>query len=179
MKKLILISVLACVILAMPLVDIRSQGNTAREVATSAMTSVSIVVPLAARETSQLSFGRFYPGQQGGTITISPQGSASWTSGVQLAASAPSAAIFSISGQGDATFAINLPNGPAILTSTDGTKTMQVNNWVSVPENGDAKVRLAGGAQEVRIGATLNVGSLDQNPKGIYTGSYEVTFGYN
>jgi hypothetical protein len=178
MKKLILISVLTCVILALPLIRVYSQVQVTTEVAASAMTSVSIVVPIAARETSQLSFGRFYPGQTGGTITISPQGNPETTSGVNVV-SATSAGIFSVSGQGDATFAINLPNGPAILTSSDGTKTMEVSNWVSVPENGDAKVRLQGGAQEVRIGATLRVGSLDENPKGIYEGTYEITFGYN
>ncbi len=179
MKKLILISVLSGALLAIPVEEVISQAQTTTEVAAAAMTSVSIVVPIAARETSQLSFGRFYPGQQGGTITVSPQGYVNATPGVVIAASAPSAGSFSVSGQGDATYAINLPNGPAILTSIDGTKTMEVSNWVSVPENGDAKVRLAGGSQEVRVGATLRVGSLDQNPRGIYTGSYEITFGYN
>ncbi len=178
MKKLILISVLACAFLTMPLEEAKSQVNAAKEVAASAMLSVSIVVPIAARETSQLSFGKFYPGQKGGTITVNPQGNSESSFGIIITASVPTAGIFAISGQGDATYAINLPNGPAILTNGDGN-TMEVSNWVSFPENGDAKVRLAGGSQEVRVGATLRMGSLDQNPKGVYSGRYEITFGYN
>jgi hypothetical protein len=38
---------------------------------------------------------------------------------------------------------------------------------------------LNGGSQEVKIGATLIVGSVNDNPKGIYTGTYFVTFSYN
>jgi hypothetical protein len=56
---------------------------------------------------------------------------------------------------------------------------MQVSDWVTIPENGDTGIRLDGGVQTVLVGATLKVGSLDENPKGIYTGSYQITFAYN
>lgn len=177
MKKLKVISLILFTFLVIPVVQAKAQANNSKEASASAMTSVDIVLPLAARETSQLSFGKFYPGEQGGSITISPGGEVD-ANGVSIVASVPSAGVFTLSGQGDATFAICLPPGPAILTNANG-QTMQVNNWVSVPENGDARVRLAGGAQTVSIGATLQVGSLDQNPRGEYNGTYEVTFGYN
>lgn len=178
MKKLILISVVICIFLMMPFEQGKAQVYATTEVFATAMLSIVIVVPIAAREISQLNFGRFIPGT-GGTITISPNGNVLTTSGVVIAASAPTAGSFAISGQGDATFAINLPDGAAILTNSDGTKTMEVSGWVTVPENGDANVRLAGGVQTVLLGATLRVGSPEANPKGLYTGSYEITFGYN
>ncbi len=178
-KKLKVISLIVFTFLVISVVQAKAQANNSKEASASAMTSVDIVLPIVARETSQLSFGRFYPSQQGGTITISPGGGVD-ANGVSIVASVTSAGVFTISGQGEATFAICLPTGPAILTSSDGSgRTMQVNNWVSVPENGDARVRLAGGAQTVSIGATLQVGSVDQNPRGVYSGTYEVAFGYN
>jgi hypothetical protein len=56
---------------------------------------------------------------------------------------------------------------------------MVVSDWVTLPDSGDAGIRLDGGSKTVLVGATLQVGSLDENPKGIYSGSYEITFAYN
>lgn len=179
MKTWIQISIVICTFLILPIPQGKAQAHTTIEVSASAMLSVNIVVPIAARETSSLNFGRFYPGTSGGTITVKPNGNVITTAGVVIAPSAPTAGSFAVSGQGDATYAINLPKGPATLTSMDGTKTMEVDDWVTVPENGDARVRLEGGIQTVLLGATLRVGSLDENPKGLYTGSYEITFAYN
>lgn len=179
MKKPALTSLVICTILMMTFEKGNGQIYANSEVSASAMLSIVIVVPIAARETSSLNFGRFFPGSSGGSITISPNGFVMTTSGVVITASAPSAGCFTVSGQGDATYAINLPNGPVILTNSDGTKTMEVAGWITDPENGDAHVRLAGGSQTVMLGATLRVGSIEENPKGIYTGSYEITFGYN
>jgi hypothetical protein len=38
---------------------------------------------------------------------------------------------------------------------------------------------LAGGTEKIMVGATLTVNGIESNPKGIYTGSYQVTFAYN
>jgi len=38
---------------------------------------------------------------------------------------------------------------------------------------------LENGAQTVYVGATLKVGSLIDNPVGIYTGTYTITFDFN
>jgi hypothetical protein len=56
---------------------------------------------------------------------------------------------------------------------------MVVSDWVTLPENADTGIKLDGGSQTVMLGATLNVGSIDENPRGIYTGSYQITFAYN
>lgn len=179
MKRWILIFFVISTSLVASVKPAHAQVHTNTEVAASAMLSIDVVVPIAARETQSLNFGRFFPGNIGGTISISPGGLVNTTSGVLITASAPSAGVFTVSGQGDATYAINLPNGPITITNSDGTSTMVVSGWVSDPVNGDANTRLQGGAQTVRLGATLRMGSLSENPKGVYTGSYEITFGYN
>ena len=163
----------------MPVQQARAQVNPQLEVSATAILSLEVVIPISAQEASPLNFGRFYPGANGGTIRITPGGYVSTTSDVVIAASAPGPGSFIVSGQGDATYAINLPKGPVFLTSTDGTKTMQVDGWITDPVNGDAKVKLAGGVQMVYLGATLHVGSLSQNPKGLYSGIYEINFAYN
>ena len=55
---------------------------------------------------------------------------------------------------------------------------MVIDNWVSVPVAGTGTGKLQNGFQTVFVGATLNVGSLKDNPVGIYTGSYNITFDF-
>ncbi|MCX6226445.1 MAG: DUF4402 domain-containing protein [Bacteroidia bacterium] len=173
MKKLILIIVAISTFLVLPAVRVMAQDRA------TARVSAMIIIPLTATEYTSLNFGRVFPGSQGGTITVSPTGYVVTSSTVVADASPRNPGGFYVTGQTDATFSIALPDGPATLTSTDDSKTMVVSDWVTVPENGDAGIKLTGGNQMVMVGATLNVGSLDENPKGIYTGSYQITFAYN
>lgn len=175
MKKLTLIFVAISTLLALPAKQVFSQD---RAVAT-AQASATIIIPLTATEAAQLNFGRFFPGDQGGTIAISPTGDVSTSSTVVADASPRNPGSFFVSGEIDATFSIALPEGPATLTHASDSKTMVVSNWVTIPEKTDTGIKLEGGSQTVLIGATLQVGSLDDNPKGVYTGSYQITFAYN
>lgn len=150
----------------------------ARDLA-QAQVSATIVIPIAAIEASQLNFGRFFPGEQGGTIMISPEGAVFTSSTVVPDASPKSPGSFFVTGEVDATYSIALPNSPSILTNSDASKTMEVSDWVTLPGNGEAGIKLSGGSQTVLVGATLKVGSPDDNPKGVYTGSYQITFAYN
>ena len=56
---------------------------------------------------------------------------------------------------------------------------MIVDNWQSNPGPGYGTGTLEGGAQTVYVGATLKMGSLQDNPPGIYTGAYTITFDFN
>jgi hypothetical protein len=38
---------------------------------------------------------------------------------------------------------------------------------------------LADGSQTVYVGATLKVGTINDNPVGVYTGTYAITFDFN
>ena len=141
--------------------------------------SATIIIPLTATEAFPLNFGRFFPGNEGGTLMISPDGFISATATVAADASPRNPGSFYVTGETDATFSITLPREPATLTNADHSKTMIVSDWVTIPENGDPGAKLAGGAQTVKVGATLKVGPLDENPKGLYSGSYQITFAYN
>jgi len=56
---------------------------------------------------------------------------------------------------------------------------MSVDEWFSDPAPGIGTGMLQNGFQVVLVGATLNVGTLHDNPVGIYTGTYTITFDFN
>jgi hypothetical protein len=141
--------------------------------------SAEVIEAITAVEYSPMSFGRFSTGDQGGEIVIPPQGPAISTSTVVTAGSDINPAIFSVSGARDATFSVTLPQGPTTLTSSTGEGVMLVTDWSASSEKGSDTFVLNEGIQKVKVGATLRVGTMDENPKGVYTGSYQVTFAYN
>lgn len=173
MKKPVLLKVVLIFAVLM------SYGQMFAQEYATATVSAKIIIPLTATEASQLNFGRFFPGNQGGTIVVSPSGTVMTTSSVVPDASPRNPGSFFVSGEPDATFSIALPTGPATLTNSDASKTIMVDDWVTIPENGQSGIRLDGGTQTIMVGATLKVGSLDENPKGTYSGTYQITFAYN
>ena len=56
---------------------------------------------------------------------------------------------------------------------------MRVENWISIPAPGLGAGKLINGYQVVYVGATLKVGTIIDNPVGMYTGSYSITFDFN
>jgi len=89
------------------------------------------------------------------------------------------AASFYVSGDADASYSISLPVSPVMLTHTSEAKMMLIEDWVSIPEAGIGTGILQGGFQTVFVGATLKVGTLYDNPVGVYTGTFEITFDFN
>ncbi len=141
---------------------------------------IAEIVPVfTATETSQLNFGRFAPGPEGGKIILSPQGSVSVLGSVYKGTGMHNAACFYVTGDQDASFSITLPEKPVILKHLNSPKTMIVDEWVSIPAPGAGTGSLQNGSQTVYVGATLNVGTLNDNPAGIYTGTYEISFDFN
>jgi len=145
----------------------------------SATATAQVIAALTATETSQLNFGRFSPETQGGLILLTPDGVLTTQGTVIPGGGAHSSASFYITGEYNATFTIVLPSGAAILTNTLNSKSMQVNGWQSIPAPGIGAGKLTGGAMTVQVGAVLNVGDMNANPVGIYTGTYTITFSYN
>ena len=66
-----------------------------------------------------------------------------------------------------------------VLKHINSARTMTVEEWNSVPAPGTGTGILQDGFQVVSVGATLNVGTLYDNPVGIYTGTYTITFDFN
>lgn len=141
---------------------------------------IAEVIPVfSAVETSQLNFGRFAPGPQGGEIILTPQNTISVTGSVFVSTGVHSAASFYVSGDNDASFSVTLPSGPVILRHVSSEKTMLVDSWVSSPPHGTGTGMLKNGFQVVYVGATLKVGTLNDNPVGLYVGNYDITFDFN
>ena len=138
------------------------------------------IIPIyAASETAQLNFGRFSPGPQGGLIMLSPESTISVLGSVFKGTTAHNAASFYVSGDLDAAYTISLPTTPVVLKHVSTTKTMQIESWSSIPSPGIGAGMLQDGFQVVYVGATLKVGTLHDNPLGIYTGTYTITFDFN
>jgi hypothetical protein len=154
-------------------------AQTATAVSATGHVIAEIIPVFSASETSQLNFGKFSPGPQGGMIIITPQSTISVVGSVFKGVGSYNAASFSLSGDADAAYSISLPASPVILSHTSAQKTMLIQDWVSVPEQGIGTGTLQEGFQVVYVGATLKVGTLFDNPVGIYTGTYSVTFDFN
>jgi hypothetical protein len=138
------------------------------------------IIPIfSATETAQLNFGRFSPGPQGGEIILTPESTVSVLGSVYAGTGLHNAASFYISGDTDASFTITLPSGPVVLKHASSTKTMLIESWISNPGTGSGAGILQDGSQTVYIGATLKVGTLQDNPVGVYAGTYTVTFDFN
>lgn len=138
-----------------------------------------IIPVFSANEVSQMFFGKFSPGATGGEVILTPESTISVLGDIYAGSGTHNAAIFCISGDNSVTYSISLPTEPATLTNTASSKTMVVNNWVSVPESGIGEGNLENGSQMVYVGATLTVGTIEDNPPGLYSGTYKITFDFN
>jgi hypothetical protein len=147
--------------------------------AVTAQAYAEVIEALTAEETNQLNFGRFSPETGGGRIVLSPEGVRTAQGSVILAGGFSQPGSFTITGAPGATFTIQLPQGSAWLLHQSGNKTLEVLEWTSNPPAGSGTGVLTGGQEIVTVGATLLVGSPEDIPAGIYTGTFTLTFAYN
>lgn len=143
----------------------------------TANASATIVTPISIARTAHMNFGNVaVNATTAGTVELSPGGARTAAGGVTLPATAGtvSAASFTVSGEGNYTYAITLPSTD--LTITDGTNTMTVNAFTSTPS---ATGTLSSGTQTLNVGATLNVAA--GQAAGVYTSTtpFTVTVNYN
>lgn len=135
----------------------------------------SRALEMAIQNTQELSFGSFVAGV-GGSVTVAPSGARSASGGVLLVpSSAGAAAQFTVTGDANATYTIQLPGNDFVkLTGPGGD--MQINEFTGSP-SGAAGQLSAGGSQILLVGATLNVAS--GQVAGQYSGSFSVIVDYN
>jgi len=132
--------------------------------------------PITIAATAQgLSFGAFYHGAAGGTITIDPAGSRSSTGDVVLLGLGYpfSTALFQV--HADPGTVISILNGPdAILTGIpSGTMTLHIG--ASNPSSPFVSNVVFSIAISLYIGGTLTIGNSAANPPGSYTGTFDIT----
>jgi hypothetical protein len=157
----------------------RLQAQSPQQSSVTGHVTAEVITAFSAVETSQMNFGRFSPGPYGGKIIITPQGTISVIGSVVQVSSIHNPGSYYISGDDQASFSINLPLIPTILTNTVNAKTMVISGWLSSPLSGTASGILHEGYATVFVGATLEVGTIEANPVGIYTGTYVITFDFN
>jgi hypothetical protein len=156
-----------------------TSGRVLAQTSINARATAEVIQALTAREAADLNFGRFSPETAGGEVKLTPNGVISSTGTVALSGGIHNAASFYLTGQNNSTVSISLPSGPAVLTNAVSAKTMEVYNWESYPSAGLGVGILNNGSLSVTVGATLKVGNMTDNPTGIYTGTYAITFAYN
>lgn len=158
-------------------------GNAAAQSLLSASATghinAEVITTLTAIETSQMNFGKFSPGPQGGELILTPENTISVLGGVWPGSGTHNAASFYVTGDPGISYTITLPSSPVEITHTGTARTMTVEDWRSVPALSPGAGMLENGAQTVYVGATLKVGPLIDNPVGIYTGTYTITFDFN
>jgi hypothetical protein len=138
-----------------------------------------VIEVYSATETAQLNFGRFAPGPQGGEIILTPESTISVLGSIFAGRGSHNAASFYVSGDTDAAYSISLPTEPVVLKHMSNSRTMSIIDWSSVPSPGIGAGILQNGYQVIYVGATLKVGTLYDNPVGIYNGVYTITFDFN
>lgn len=120
----------------------------------------------------QLNFGTFIQNGSSGTVDVSPQGVRSKTGSIILINSSniSPALIDVVAVPGTL---ITITNGSdASLTSSEGSI---ITLHIGDSDPGPSFIA-TGTSTPVRIGGTLNVGSISENPAGAYSGSFSVTF---
>lgn len=135
----------------------------------------SRALEMAIQNSQALSFGAFVAGS-GGSVTVSTSGARSASGGVLLIPSSEgSAAQFTVSGDANATYTIQLPGNDFVKLAGPGVD-MTINDFTSSPSEAGGQLG-TGGSQTLSVGGALSTGS-DQAP-GDYSGSFSVTVNYN
>lgn len=138
---------------------------------TSAASQISSVTT-----TQNFNFGSFYPGSNGGTVTISPNSTRSSTGDVVLLNQGTpcSQAIFEI--EAPAGTIVTITNGPdAILKgSNGGSLTLHIDD--SDPIAPITTTANPPATTSVSFGATLSVGSASTTVPGSYNGTFSIIF---
>ncbi len=141
---------------------------------TSASATAVVLTPIAISTTTNMSFGDVYADNATpGTVVLATTGSRSVTGGATTGATAGAAAVFAVTGNASATYAITLPTTDVTLVS--GGNNMIVNTYVH--DAGGAPALDGTGNASFNVGATLNVGAA-QAP-GTYTANFNVIANYN
>ena len=164
-------------LLALAIIVLGFTATSFAQVTATASTTATIITPIAIEKDVDMNFGNIAVSPTlGGTVVLPTSGARTKTGGVTLpvVTGTVSAASFTVTGEGNSTYSITLPSSAITLTSPSGTMTVE--NFVSTPSNTGA---LNNGSQEVKVGATLNVGAAQ--PAGTYTNesSLFVTVNYN
>ena len=132
--------------------------------------------PLGVSTTQNLSFGAFFQGVSGGTVIVYTDGSRSSTGDIILASlgNIYYPAIFSITANKGTVVTITNGSDATLTGSNGGSMTIHLGS--SLPASPIVINVDPPTVTQVKIGATLTVGTPLANPAGSYSGIFQVTF---
>jgi Domain of unknown function (DUF4402) len=148
----------------------------------TAEATATLVNPISIVATTNMDFGTIAASNSSGSVVLTTGGVATPNGGVTLVSGTPSAALFTVSGEGGSGFSINYP--PASILLNNGSDVLTVNAF-TYSNNGDATGTLSGvtgetGTSTIAVGATLVVPAGAK--AGIYTNTnddFTLTVNYN
>ncbi len=141
--------------------------------------SATIVKTYGANEESRLEFGKIYPNHTKSSVNISPTGERNTNGFVSFKDNQFASAKYSVAGEDELFCQVELPVKSISITNSNNSKSMIVSDWTSNLASSGGVAFVNNPSQEVNLGATLMVGSEEDNPAGVYSGTYNVTFLYN
>lgn len=148
----------------------------AQSTATASTTAV-LVTPISIAKTTDMHFGTVAASGTAGTVALDYANGRVATGGASLPAGSTlqKTGVFTVTGEGNSTFAITIPAAPITLTGSV-TGTMTVDNFL---DDLGATGTLVGGTKIINVKATLNVAA--GQPAGVYTNAAGlfVTVNYN
>lgn len=144
--------------------------------------TAELVEVLSASEISPLGFGRFFiDGEGTGSIIVSAIPSVYRTttgSSVHLAVGGHEGpAIYEVRGYPESAISITLPAPSQIAQIENPSHKMSVDTWVLYPSQ--SPILDSDGKLTLYLGASLQVGTIADNPVGQYYGTYTLIFSYN
>lgn len=135
----------------------------------------SVHAEIAIQNTQSLAFGSFVAGV-GGTVAVDTNDMRSANGDVMLIpSSSGQAAKFTVTGDPNATYTIELPANDFVKLTGPGAD-MVINDFTSTPSEAGGQLS-AGGSQTLSVGAALQVGG--GQTAGQYSGSFMVIVNYN
>ncbi|HCV15589.1 MAG TPA: hypothetical protein DF637_04575 [Rikenellaceae bacterium] len=154
-----------------------SASSYAQSSATATATG-TILTPIAIANAANMNFGNVASSGTAGTVVLPPAASPTRTTTGGVSLPSPvgtiSAATFTVTGNGSATYAITLPSTATTVTS--GANTMTVDAFTSSPSGTGT---LTSGTQTLYVGATLNVGASQAAGEYVSGTAFTVTVNYN
>jgi len=132
--------------------------------------------PMSLSTFQDLSFGAFITGYMGGTVIIYPDGTRSVTGDIITVFQGYQhhPAIFEV--EANPGVVISIMNGPDITLNGSNGGTLTLHLGGSIPESPFVNTLRPPFRTQVRIGGTLIVGNMLDNPAGEYSGTFSVTF---
>jgi len=148
-----------------------------------AMCFILFHLPLKAQESSipisvftlqDISFGAFFLGSTGGSVTVLPDGTRLVSGDIILANMGFSCfpAIFEVETDSGTLISILKGSDTVLSGSNGGTINLQIGD----SDTGSPIIVPSSGSIQVRMGGILTVGNSSANPSGAYSGSFEITF---